>query len=334
VPRLLALLVPTLLASLASAASAQIAVVTSQTVGAGLSATGAASCPPGSVAVSGGIDPENVSDMVVTESAPRIGNDPLFALPDGESPAPDGWVASVRNESAQMRSFKVAVACAPDDGNTTTQVASLSLGADASGAVPIDCPTAQTATGGGVSPANTSTMRLLASAPRFDGTSLLDTPDGPAAAPSGWSGAMHNTDAAMHTFKVGAVCRATTGFSAQISSDTVVAGGMLGATVTELQCPSGVAWGGGVEPEELGLEEVTSSAPVFGPDMMDDLFFTTDGTHGPGTGWQVSVRNFDVMDRTLKLAVTCPEPAAGALAGAALAGLAGLARRRRRRGPQ
>jgi hypothetical protein len=63
------------------------------------------------IAIGGGIDLENISTMVVTSSAPTVGETRIYVQSDGQDAAPDGWQASARNNDSVSKSFKVAVIC-------------------------------------------------------------------------------------------------------------------------------------------------------------------------------------------------------------------------------
>jgi len=63
------------------------------------------------IAIGGGIDLSNVLTMVVTSSAPTVGDTRTYQLADGQDAAPDGWQASARNNDSSSKDFKLAVIC-------------------------------------------------------------------------------------------------------------------------------------------------------------------------------------------------------------------------------
>lgn len=89
-------------------------VVTSDVASSGEARSKSALCPAGTIATGGGSDSQNIYSVLVTASAPVFGpaHEDLMAQPYGKNPAPTGWEATVRNEHAESRSFKVAVICA------------------------------------------------------------------------------------------------------------------------------------------------------------------------------------------------------------------------------
>ncbi|WP_152541214.1 hypothetical protein [Kallotenue papyrolyticum] len=87
-----------------------------------------------------------------------------------------------------------------------------------------------------------------------------------------------------------------------VQSDSVAAASF---SATRVLCPAGwVAVGGGVDPFNVFLMEVTSSAPVFAQNN-ERLLFQPDGEQPAPNGWQVSIRNHDSAVQTYKAAVIC-----------------------------
>ena len=68
-------------------------------------------CPAGYQAIGGGVSPQNVLTMVVTESSPTVGGSDIALLSDGQHPAADGWEGAVRNNDVTNKTFKVGVTC-------------------------------------------------------------------------------------------------------------------------------------------------------------------------------------------------------------------------------
>jgi len=70
-------------------------------------------CPPGDIALGGGIDMDNILTMKVTSTAPTFGGSSfrLLSQPNGTNPAPGGWLANARNDGITTMSLKVAVIC-------------------------------------------------------------------------------------------------------------------------------------------------------------------------------------------------------------------------------
>jgi hypothetical protein len=76
--------------------------------------TATAACPAGYSVIAGGVDPSNVSNMVVTSDAPTTVDHPrLYANADGNH-KPNGWHGAVVNNSGGTVNpgFKVGAVCA------------------------------------------------------------------------------------------------------------------------------------------------------------------------------------------------------------------------------
>jgi hypothetical protein len=72
-------------------------------------------CPEGQEAIAGGVDTENVVEMVVTGSSPMFGRGTsrrsLYQKPKGTYPAATAWSASVKNNSTGPLKMRVSVTC-------------------------------------------------------------------------------------------------------------------------------------------------------------------------------------------------------------------------------
>lgn len=204
------------------------AVVGSATVAAGSFNNASVLCPGGMVAVGGGVDLQNALTMTVTESAPVFPG-PLYlgSAPDGENPAPIGWVASARNDDSVAMDLKIAVICSAVAA--TTWVESRQIVPGSFGGANIPCPAGRETLGGGIRPENVLTMSVTSTAPLFGGGSifLFQQPDGTAAAPVGWSGFARNDDSVSKFVKVAAICAPEPGAAASVAT-ALLGLGLLG----------------------------------------------------------------------------------------------------------
>jgi hypothetical protein len=87
-------------------------------------------CPEGTVAVSGGVDLNQVLTMRVTSSAPVYPDGTpsgtrLIFQPDGPGAAPIGWQASAVNDDGASQMMKVAAVCVPEPGAAGQVLAAL-----------------------------------------------------------------------------------------------------------------------------------------------------------------------------------------------------------------
>jgi len=87
-------------------------------------------CPKGTVAVSGGVDLNQVLTMRVTASAPVYPDGTpegtrLIFQPDGPGAAPIGWQASAVNGDLAIQTMKVAAVCVPEPGAAGQVLAAL-----------------------------------------------------------------------------------------------------------------------------------------------------------------------------------------------------------------
>jgi hypothetical protein len=183
------------------------AVIASDTAGAGSFGVERALCPAETIALSGGVDMDNVLTMQATSSAPTFpGGERLITQPNGTRPAPVGWQASALNEAGSSQGFKVAVICAPLS-DVSAVVTSDTAGTGSFGVERALCPANAVAIGGGVDMDNVLTMQVTSSAPVFPpGDRLITQPDGTHPDPIAWQASAFNDAGATQTFKVAAIC--------------------------------------------------------------------------------------------------------------------------------
>lgn len=186
------------------------AVVGSNSAPAGSHSTESVVCPPGRVAVGGGIHPAGVVSLTVTSSSPLIGSSRTFSVTNGTYAAPNGWFGAVRNDDATPRTFKVGVICARESAvNLSTVVSSVAIGGSGGAdARYVNCPAGQIAFGGGVDPADLDSMMITSTGPAVTGDRLQLLPDGTYGDPSGWYGAARNELATSKNLRVAAICTA------------------------------------------------------------------------------------------------------------------------------
>lgn len=185
------------------------AVVGSVTVVAGSFNGQHVTCPESQVAVGGGVDLSNVLTMTVTSSGPLFGNQRLLLQPDGNQPAPTGWLTFARNDDASAQLLKVAAICSSAT-SISSVVASGTAGAETFAVTRVACPPNMVALHGGIDPFNVLNMRLTASAPFFatgGGTRLLFQSDGEHGAPSEWWAGVRNGVSAARDYKVAVICK-------------------------------------------------------------------------------------------------------------------------------
>lgn len=182
-------------------------VVESGTVNAGTFDASAAACPTGSVALGGGIDPENVLTMEITSSGPVFGSTRLLQQPDGAAPAPTRWFGAVVNNADTQKKYKTAVICAPSS-SVSAVVGSMSVASGSFNALRVTCPAGSAAIGGGIDPNNVLTSTVTSSAPTFNNPEgrLILQPEGYASEPVGYQASQLNRDTSPMTVKVAAIC--------------------------------------------------------------------------------------------------------------------------------
>jgi hypothetical protein len=89
-----------------------ITIINSATVNVGTFGGTTANCPSGYEAIGGGVAPQNVLTMQVTESAPRIDNSDPFVLANGQHSAGTGWIGFAVNNAGVAQTVKVVAVCA------------------------------------------------------------------------------------------------------------------------------------------------------------------------------------------------------------------------------
>jgi hypothetical protein len=90
-----------------------ITVVRSNTVATATFGTAQADCPAGYQATGGGVAPENVISMQVTESSPVINGTDIDLVAAGQHVAATGWYGAVLNNSGTTKHITVAAVCSP-----------------------------------------------------------------------------------------------------------------------------------------------------------------------------------------------------------------------------
>jgi len=165
-----------------------------------------AECPAGTVAVGGGVSPEKLEDVFVTQSTPEFPTRPLN-LPDGPVAAPTRWSGTMRNDQDVAREFAVVAVC-QDRDDVSAMVASDVVGAGpgAVANVGVECPDEHVAIGGGVDPENVYLVTVTGSEPLLEGTSLFFVDDGRRSAPTGWYASVRNDTDDEQRFAVTAIC--------------------------------------------------------------------------------------------------------------------------------
>jgi hypothetical protein len=107
----------------------------------------------------------------------------------------------------------------------------------------------------------------------------------------------------------GASIAAGFGTATQAAVVTVVEQGFVGvgsAAAERVLCPDGqVALGGGLDPNNVLLMRLTSSAPAFGDANDDRLMLQPNGPGGAPIAWQASTRNEDTVPHTFNVGAIC-----------------------------
>lgn len=279
-------------------------IVASTTVGANNFGTAVATCPSGNVAISGGIDLNNVFSMKVTASGPMFAGNRLLLTGDGTQGSPTGWWGAARNEGAAAQSLKVAVICSAPISGLTTQVGSSTVGAGSFASVRLSCPAGDTALGGGVDLNNVLTMWVTSSAPTFaqNNTRLFFQPDGTNPGAIGWQATAKNSTSGALPMKAAVICAPNVTTTTVVASSSVTAGGF---NSTRVGCPSGqAALGGGTDLQNVLTMTVTSSGETYVQNN-SRLIFQPDGREPGAVGWQASALNNDPNQQPFKTAVIC-----------------------------
>ena len=163
-------------------------------------------CPADTVALGGGVDVSNMSNMTVTSSAPLFGGMMPSLISPGVYAAPGGWGGGAAR-GATDQSFYVGVVCGQMTGIRSVVVHG-SLPAHGTTHLEAACPVGFAAIGGGVSATNLYTAQVTASGPAYgpDLAGMISGPDGLRPAPDGWEADVRNDGATTPTVAVVAIC--------------------------------------------------------------------------------------------------------------------------------
>lgn len=279
------------------------------------------SCPPGEIAVGGGVDVSNPYFLVARGSAPTFGGFSFYSRPDGPGEAPDGWSAPTTLSDPLSLTAKVGVVCAAGV-NVAIQIASATMPVGETRTATATCPDGSVALSGGVR-AGSAALTIFDFQPTFASGSLATFPPGEAPAPVGWTATAHNDDLFERTLKVAALC-IPAGEATVTTQVTTIAmpGNEIGGN--GIACPEGaVATGGAIAPPESAVLSFIASGPIAGG---DDLANLPDGAQPAPEAWSAVSRNLGAL-AFAPLAVVCaPEPDPALLSCVAVATLLGRRR--------
>ena len=184
----------------------------------------------------------------------------------------------------------------------STEIASAAIDANKLASVAVACPEGMVALGGGTASSDPSGIEMTSSAPQFGETTLQQTPDGVAGAPTGWRGGAANDTETPGTVHVGALCAPDVEVTTVVASAAVPGGTFAGATA---DCPEGkVAIAGGVVLFNLTMR-ITETGPKFpstGP-----LANAPEGENPAPTGWTAYARNPGGGSPLIKVAALCAD---------------------------
>jgi hypothetical protein len=255
-------------------------------------------CPPGTVALGGGVDVGDSFHMTVTTSGPTVGTKRMLTVGAGTHGPADGWFGAVANSSGTAKPYKLGVECVPLTGTSTVVVADTTSGGY--GQTSLVCPGDMVALGGGVDVANVATMNVTSSAPIFGGLPPHLIAAGAHGPPGGWWGSARA--AAERDFWVGVVCAQMKGIESVVVHDTVP---QYSNVNVEAACPPGsIAIGGGVSASNLYTIQVTASGPAYGS-ALKGILTIADGLRSAPDGWEADVRNDASFDATVTVAAIC-----------------------------
>jgi hypothetical protein len=281
-----------------------------------------ASCPPGEIAVGGGVGVSNPYFLVARSSGPTYDGDTFYNGPDGLRGAPNGWRGQATLPTAAIVTVKAGAVCAPA-ADVQTSVASATIPVGETRTVIADCPAGTVALSGGVQAGSTS-VTVLDFQPTYASGSLATFPLGAAPAPDGWTATVRNDDIFERLMKVAAICLAETDalVTTQVTNFAVVGNDVGGGG---LACPDGTtATGGALVPPDGGSFSLISNAPRIGS---NDLATVPDGANPPPDAWHANSRNLGSSLVFAPLGAICaPEPDSALLAGAAIATMLSLRR--------
>lgn len=268
-------------------------------------------CPPGTVAVGGGIESDEYLNVKVTTSAPAFGDGPgdnLFFQTEGTQAAPRAWHVGMRNDepaAGLSHTFKAAVVCS-DDTSVGTKVLRETIDAGTPANRVVECPNDTVCTMGGVEPqdalrmfVNTFTLRVGVSQWLRELALVSDQP-----APRAFATGVVNEAGGQREYVAAAV------FTRQLDSlvTSVSSGIAFGESygIARAFCPPGTVAVGGAVGGNLQLP-VTSLGPMYGRTSLpaDRLREQPEGRAPAPVGWQASVRNAASGNASFKVAAVC-----------------------------
>lgn len=189
----------------APGAAVETAVV-STPMAVGSTSTATATCPAGSVAVSGGVQGGTMA-VTILDFQPTYASGSLATMATGEGPAPNGWTATMRNDDIFERILKVAALCIPAGAATvTTQVGSVGVVGNDLGGGGVACPAGTVATGGALAAPEGASFSLIDNAPRIQGQNLDTVANGAQPPPDGWQSTVRNLGPTFVIANFGAIC--------------------------------------------------------------------------------------------------------------------------------
>jgi hypothetical protein len=283
-----------------------------------------ASCPPGEVAVGGGVDVSNPYFLVARGSVPTYGGFSFYSRPDGPGEAPDGWSAPATLSDPLSLTAKVGALCAAEV-NVAIQIASVTMPVGETHTATATCPDGSVALSGGVR-SGAAAVTIFDFQPTFASGSLATFPAGEAPAPIGWTATARNDDIFERILKVAALCipadEATV--TTQVTTFAILGNDIGG---NRIACPEGaVATGGAIATPASASLSLIASGPAVGD---DDLATLPDGAHPAPDRWTAVSRNLGALALAPLGVVCAPEPDAALLAGFAFAALLGRRHARR-----
>lgn len=181
-------------------------MVASTTIPPGETGTATATCPVGSVALSGGSQAGSTA-VTVLDFQPTYASGSLATFPLGEAPAPNGWTATVHNDDIFERSVKVAALCiAETDAVVTTRVTNFAIPGNEAGGGGLACPDDAIATGGAFAAPDGAALSLIGNAPRIGSNDIETLPDGDNPPPDAWAGNSENLGSSVAFAPLGVIC--------------------------------------------------------------------------------------------------------------------------------
>ena len=281
-----------------------------------------ASCPPGEIAVGGGVDVSNPYFLVARSSGPSYDGFSVFNQPDGLRGAPNGWTGQATLPSSSLVTVKAGALCAPA-ADVQTSVASVTIPIGGTGTATAACPAGTVALSGGIQAGSTS-VTILDFQPTYASGSLATFPLGEAPAPRGWTTTVRNDDIFERNAKVAAICIAETEaiVTTQVTNYGVTGNDIGGGGLT---CPDQtIATGGAFAAPDGASLSLISNSPRIGS---NDLATVPDGANPLPGAWSATSRNLGGSLVVAPFGVICaPEPDSALLAAAAIATLLSLRR--------